>query len=409
MRRKIHTSRIAIATRNVSVYRMPNMTIAEQIAARKFPPFSLSGLLKSTFAPEPGQRVCILIDLANPQDIKDFKFLENPDLTIQRNAITHFYEGLKNGALAELGLTGGEIFAYEITGGSNLDLPDVAYTSEGKEVSLSKDVYPNYDIILCISTYSATAPLTAFAKQYGFRGATLHGLNPIILSTGLAVNYDDVSREAELLRLGMTKADWVEIDFEVAGQKHTLHLDLGKQEAQKSHGLCRGKEPDVANLPAGEIYYVPTGASGSFPMKYEDGTIGIMHVSDGRIQKADFLSGNAKTVEEHNAKLASDPVTGELGELGFGTQLLPFSGRDIQDEKVRGTIHVATGRSDHLGGSLTPEKFANHKNATHDDILFAPHKTPEIRVVQARMFRNGETTVLIEDFEPSAYLNGLLA
>ena len=31
-------------------------------------------------------------------------------------------------------------------------------------MSLEKDVYPNYDIILCISSYSATAPLTAFAK-----------------------------------------------------------------------------------------------------------------------------------------------------------------------------------------------------------------------------------------------------
>ena len=30
---------------------------------------------------------------------------------------------------------------------------------------------------------------------------------------GLAVNYDDVSLEAEKLRTGMTKADWVEIDF----------------------------------------------------------------------------------------------------------------------------------------------------------------------------------------------------
>jgi hypothetical protein len=48
-------------------------------------------------------------------------------------------------------------------------------------------------------------------------------------------------------------------------------------------------------------------------------------------------------------------------------------------------------------------------NATHDDILFAPHKTPEILVTQARMFRNGETKVLIESFEPSGYLNGLLA
>ena len=70
---------------------------------------------------------------------------------------------------------------------------------------------------------------------------------------------------------------------------------------------------------------------------------------------------------------------------------------------------MATGRSDHLGGSLTPDKFANHKNATHDDILFAPHKTPEILVAQARMFRNGETQVLIESFEPSNYMNGLLA
>ena len=52
-------------------------------------------------------------------------------------------------------------------------------------------------------------------------------------------------------------------------------------------------------------------------------------------------------------------MTGELGELGFGTQELPVSGRDIQDEKILGTMHVATGRSDHLGGTLTPDRFAN--------------------------------------------------
>lgn len=385
------------------------MTISEQAAARHFPPFSLAGLLKGTFAPKPGQRVCILIDLENPGDMENFAFLNRPELSIQRNAFTHFYEGLRNGVLEDLGLKGGEIFAYQATGGSNLDLPDKAVAPDGKEVSLERDVYPNYDIILCISTFSATAPLTAFARKYGFRGATLHGLNQVILSTGLAVNYDEVSAEAEKLRSGMTRADWVEIDFLHNGKTHTLHLDLGRQEAQKSHGLCRGEEPDVANLPAGEIYFVPTGAEGEFPMKYEDGTIGLMHVTGGRIQRAELLSGNEETVKAHNEKLASDPVTGELGELGFGTQILPVSGRDIQDEKIRGTIHVATGRSDHLGGALTPDKFANRKNATHDDILFAPHKTPEILVTQARMFRNGETKVLIEAFEPSPYMNGLLA
>jgi len=385
------------------------MTISEQVTARTFPPFSLTRLIKSTFEPKAGQRIAILIDLENPHDIEGFKFLQNPDLSIQRNAHQHFYLGLKDGGLEELEMKGGEIFAYEITGGSNLDLPDLAVALDGTELSLENDIYPNYDIILCISTYSATAPLTAFAKQYGFRGATLHGVNQIILSSGLSVDYDDVSRDAEKLRLGMTGADWVEIDFLFEENTHTLHLDLGGQEAQKSHGLCRGDEPDVANLPAGEIYYVPTGAEGEFPMKYEDGTIGLMKVGGGRIQRAEFLRGNPDTVTAHNQKLVSDPVTGELGELGFGTQLLPVSGRDIQDEKIRGTLHVATGRSDHLGGALTPDKFSNHKNATHDDILFAPHKTPEIKVTQARMHRNGGVEVLIEHFEPSDYMQSLLA
>jgi leucyl aminopeptidase (aminopeptidase T) len=164
----------------------------------------------------------------------------------------------------------------------------------------------------------------------------------------------------------------------------------------------------VANLPAGEIYYVPTDARGQFPMRYEDGTIGLQDVKGGRIYQATLLRGNPRTIEEHNAKLTGDPVTGELGELGFGTQRLPVSGRDIQDEKILGTLHVATGRSDHLGGKLTPDRFANRKNATHDDILFSPTKTPDIQVPQVRMSRNGKTEILIENYEPAAYMRDLL-
>ena len=378
------------------------------IVPETFPPFSLSRLLKTVFNPNAGERVAILIDLDDPHKVKDFGFLKNPDLTIQRHAYEVFYQGLQNGVLKELGLTGGEIFAYKITGGSNLDLPDLAVAVDGTELSFEKDIYPNYKLILCISTFSATAPLTAFAKQYGFRGATLHGLNQIILNSGLAVDYDQVSKNAEKLRLGMTRADWVEIDFTYGKDEFGLHLDLGRQEAQKSHGLCRGG-PDIANLPAGEIYFVPTGGSGRFPLTFEDGTIGLMTVKGGRIVDSKLLKGNQKTIDEHKRKIQSDPATGELGELGFGTQLLPVSGRDIQDEKVLGTLHVATGRSDHLGGHLTPDKFKSKKNATHDDILFAPHKTPEINVSQVRMRRNGKTEVLIENFQAAGYMADLLA
>ena len=378
------------------------------LRTREFPPFSLTRLLRTVFDPKPGERVCVLIDLEDPRDLEDFRFLRNPELSIQRHAHDVIYQGLRDATKAELGLEGGEMFAYEITGGSNLDLPEKGFATDGREVDLAGDVYKKYSLVLCVSTYSATAPLTAFAKKFGFRGATMHGMNRVILSSGLAVDYLEVSRQAEKLRLGMTHADWVEIDFVFESRKFTLHLDLGGQEAQKSHGLCRGG-PDIANLPAGEIYYVPDDASGEFPHKYEDGTIGAMTVQKGRIGRATLLRGNQATVDAHNEKLASDPVTGELGELGFGTQELPVSGRDIQDEKILGTMHVATGRSDHLGGRLTPDLFANRKNATHDDILFSPTKTPEINVPQVRMRRAGRTEVLIENFAPADYMRGLLA
>lgn len=375
---------------------------------REFPTFDLSRLLRTVFQPEEGERICILIDLAEPREIKDFAFLQRPELTIQRHAYEDFYEELHDGIMFDLGLKGGEMYAYTVTGGSNLDLPRDCWSSDGRELNLADDVLSTHDIVLCISTYSATAPLTALAKQIGFRGATLHGVNDIILRSGLAVDYHEVSKAAEKLRLGFTKADWVEIDYAFDGKKYTLKLELGGQEAQKSHGICEPGVPDVANLPAGEIYFVPKGAEGEFPMQYEDGTVGLMHVKGGRIFQADLLRGDAHVVAQHNHKLKSDPVTGELGELGFGTQDLPVSGRDIQDEKIIGTLHVATGRSDHLGGSLTPDRFHEKSHATHDDILFSPSKTPDIDVPQVRMHRNGRTEVLIEHFVPAAYMQALM-
>ena len=392
---------------------MSTATIKPTPIARRaiadFPKFDLAKLLGTVFDPIDGCRVAILIDLPDTSQMKDFAFLSDPALTIQEKAHSVFYQGLQGNVAKQLGVSGGEMFAYHETGGSNLDLPDEAVDSSGRTISLEESVYTQYDLILCISTFSATAPLTAFAKKFGFRGATLHGLNDIILATGLAVDYREVSREAEKLRLSLTKADSFEIDFEMDNNQYQLTIECGGQEAQKSHGLCLGKAPDIANLPAGEVYFVPTGASGQFPMKFDDGTIAIMDVGEGRIHTSTFVTGDQSLVDAFNAKLKADPVTGEIGELGFGTQDLPVSGRDIQDEKVLGTLHVATGRSDHLGGHLTPDLFAEKLHATHDDILFSPSKTPEIRVTQARMNRGGETTVVIENFEPSSYLRNALA
>jgi hypothetical protein len=131
-----------------------------------------------------------------------------------------------------------------------------------------------------------------------------------------------------------------------------------------------------------------------------------MQVKDGRIFRADFVSGAIRPPwTEHNAKLKRDPVTGELGELGLGTQELPVSGSDIQDEKILGTFHVATGRSDHLGGHLTPDMFAE-KTERHPrrHPVCAAQGARRSRRAKCACIRDGTSTVIIKDFQPSEYV-----
>lgn len=373
---------------------------------RDFPAFDLRRLLDTVFAPTEGCKVCILVDFENPVEwMKGYAFRGQEQFEVQNNAYDYFYERLQGGVLEELGMTGGEMFAYRYTYGSNLDMADEVWNADGEELSLDRDIYSNYDIVLCVSTWSATAPLTEKCKKFNFRGATMHGMNDVILNSGLAVDYQEVSDDAEKMRKALTSANEVEIDFELEdGRILTAWLGLGGQDAQKSHGLCRGTNPDIANLPAGEVYFVPRDARGKFPMKYEDGTLGVLDVENRDVVRSTLIEGNQSTIDEHNARLADDPMTGTLGELGFGTQVLPVSYQDIQDEKVLGTCHLATGRDDHLGGDIVPGMFKKHENSTHDDILFAPHKTPNFNVKEVRMIWDDRTEVVIENFRPSAYV-----
>src|SRR5580704_5557918 len=109
---------------------------------QNFPPFQLTRLLTTVFAPKPGERLAVLIDLPDVRLIQNFAFLKQAGLTIQRHAYETFYLGLKNGGLDELKLKGGELFAYKATGGSNLDLPDEVFNVVGDQLSFDKDIYP---------------------------------------------------------------------------------------------------------------------------------------------------------------------------------------------------------------------------------------------------------------------------
>ena len=375
-----------------------------------FDPFSLERLLQTCFdLPSDSIKCCVLIDLDDPTLVIGKKFLESEGLEVQKRAVTHFYEPLGGDLGKKLNITSCDLFSFKTTGGSNLDPENELFDISGNKLTFTDDICPKYDLILAITDYSLTAPLTAMAKKFNFRGATLHGVNDIILNSGLSIDYLKVSRQAELFRGVLDRADFFDLSFDCLGKNYELRIDCSQQVAQKSHGICPTGTPDVANLPAGEVYFVPSGASGSFPFRFSDGTLAEMKVNDGAITSAKLIRGDSNLVTQRNIQLNEDPATGIIGELGFGTQLLPFSGCDIQDEKILGTCHVATGRSDHLGGNLTPELFNSRQNASHDDILYAPPKTPEILVTSVQIHKNGQTHKILQDFVPTPYLLNLLS
>lgn len=370
-----------------------------EIDGYTFPPFDLQRLLSTVFELEPGESVGVFTDLPDPREVVDFAYLGKDGYEPQKHAYHTLYQGLIEKREA-MGLSDVAFYGYLETGGSNLDLPDTVTTPQGEELQL-RDVLKRHTIVLYMGTWSATAPITALAKEMGFRGATMHGTNDRVLASGLAVNYEEVSAEAEVMRKTLTRADSMLLEWEVAGQPIALELELGKQEAQKSHGLVRTKG-DIANLPAGEVYYIPTGGKGFLPQQFDDdqNTLAIFKIENrGIVGLEKLVRGDETLIRDYLATIEFDPNAGQLTELGLGTQRLPWAHTDIQDEKILGTAHVATGRSDHLGGDISSANFKNKKNATHNDILFTPEKTPDVVLKRVTMRRDDEETRIIEDYK----------
>jgi hypothetical protein len=379
-----------------------------EIDGYRFEPFDLARLMRTVFELGSDESFGVFTDLPDPRAVVGFAYLLQEGLGPQKHAYHTLYQGLIE-SREELGLRDIRFYAYEEVGGSNLDLPDLVVTPEGEEISL-REVLERHTIVLYMGRWSATAPITALAKEMDFRGATLHGTNDRILASGLSVDYEEVSARAERMRAAMSGAESMLLEWEVANKTVTLTLELGGQDAQKSHGLVRTLG-DVANLPAGEVYYVPIGGEGLLPQKFEDeaGTVAIFEVRERGIQGlSELVQGDEQLVKDYLEVIDFDPNAGQLTELGLGTQSLPWAGADIQDEKILGTAHVATGRSDHLGGDISSANFKDKMHATHNDILFTPVKTPEVKLKRVTMHRGGAKTVILEDYNPSPFVLSLL-
>lgn len=292
-----------------------------------------------------------------------------------------------------------ELLAYEAVGSANADLLHPArcirVASDAIPATASElaqydapamdfeELYANYDCLVALTQYSATAPLKMAAKKHGFKAATMPGFTRAMISA-LGVDLDEVERRCVHYANLLTKAEHATISFAVHGvHAAILHMDLRHRTAVASTG--RLQHPGSAgNLPSGEAFIVPyegeiagdkSQTQGILPIEL-DGEILYCCVEQNQVVRVRILSLGQ---EFDSAAFLHEPALGNVAELGLGVlaQLgIQPVGSVLLDEKL--APHIAFGRSEHLGGVTSPKAFKDPKNVSHDDFVFHPKMMPNV-------------------------------
>ncbi len=311
-----------------------------------------------------------------------------------------------------------QLIEYDATGVHNADLPSWGRIRSSGAVALLDLEISTADIVLALTQYSATAPLKAAAKKAGFRGATLPGFSrPMTASFNLKVS--EVAFRCSVLKKLLSQASSAELVFEVDGSiGYALRIDLRYREAHSSDGvlLQRGL---VANLPGGEAYKVPyegeregepSLTTGLLPIQHGDEI--VLHRIEGN-RTVEILSRGSVS-DRLRREIFIDPVAGNVAELGagvlesLGVEPMPndshFGDPTLLNEKLG--IHIAFGRSEHLGGIISPASFLNPAKAFHQDYIFIDSVQPRVRIKRMDLVfpdSKKKTVVVNNAFVPSLF------
>ncbi|MEK6916482.1 MAG: hypothetical protein AABW92_01945, partial [Nanoarchaeota archaeon] len=151
----------------------------------------ITELMEDVFGNKKKEKIAILYDTAKEEDA-DWKF--------RKKLAKKWY--------AELKKYKATLISYPATGSNNADIP------ENIIFEISKS-----DIVIALTRYSATAPLSKAAKKYGFRGASMPGFNKKMMPA-MKVDYKDVAKKVSKIYDIFLEEDSAEIIFNVAGKKH---------------------------------------------------------------------------------------------------------------------------------------------------------------------------------------------
>ncbi len=328
--------------------------------------FDLKKLLVDVFDPQEGETVTVMIDVPR-ESVED-----NESWAARREMAENWRETLVELG-EERGFTVNPLLEFPATGGNNADLPSEGRMG-GETVDLMK-VLENSTLVLAMTEFSATAPLSVLAEAHeDFRAASMPGVEKRMEKTALAADYSRVAARCKAIDEIMRGAVLCDVIFSTG---HRCVFDLRHRTPEMDDGsLKRGKEGDrIINLPSGETFSVPyegeleavpSWTAGTIPVMEDDEMV-LFHIAANQII---MVEGDGPLAERYGVFFDEDPARANIAEVAFGVNdKAEVTGCVLEDEKAG--FHWAFGRSDHLGGVVGVEDFVSPETVVHQDIVYA--------------------------------------
>jgi leucyl aminopeptidase (aminopeptidase T) len=189
------------------------------------------------------------------------------------------------------------------------------------------------------------------ASDAGARGATLPGVTEDMLARLMACDFPAMAERSRRVAELLTAADEARV---TCPRGSDMTFDLTGRDAIADDGDLSG-DGAFGNLPCGEGFIAPAGGEGTVVAR-SLAAIGLAEEEPARltIDQGHLVAASGPTGERLQAMLQPHGDAGtNLAELGVGTNdRAGLTGNVLEDEKILGTVHVAFGASDAIGGTV---------------------------------------------------------
>lgn len=209
------------------------------------------------------------------------------------------------------------------------------------------------DVVIAPTTMSLThTSARKQANDAGVRTASMPGVTEqMMIEGGLTAEPQEVMEQTRRLAETFKGASEIRITSEL-GTDISFEVDASKWNLDV--GCCRQKGCST-NLPAGEVYTAPENCTGTVVI---DGSMAGLELLKNplRIRVEEGLAVDVQGDRAKEVLKIINPLGDEarnIAELGIGTNpRARIIGVVLEDEKVRGTAHIALGDNSTIGGNV---------------------------------------------------------